>query len=90
MKSKRVTTDKESPAQPGTGQLFDRDNMIWMLIGAAVIIVGFLLMAGGRSSDPNVFDTSKVYSATRITVAPILLLAGLIIEIVAIFRQPKA
>ena len=51
--------------------------------------VGFVLMAGGKSPDPNVFDKTKVYSATRITIAPIIILAGFIIEILAIFRQPK-
>lgn len=70
--------------------MFDRSNYMWMLIGAAVMIVGFLLMGGGRSSDPNVFDPSEVYSTTRITIAPILILAGLVIEIYAIFRHPKA
>ena len=70
--------------------MFDRSNYTWMLIGAAVMIVGFLLMGGGRSSDPNVFDPNEVYSTTRITIAPILILAGLVIEIYAIFRHPKA
>ena len=63
---------------------------MWMLIGIVVMIIGFLLMAGGKSPDPNVFDKSQVYSATRITIAPIIILAGLVIEIVAIFRHPKA
>ncbi len=60
-----------------------------MLIGLGVMIVGFLLMAGGGSKDPNVFDAKNVYGTIRITVAPILILAGFIIEIVAIFREPK-
>jgi hypothetical protein len=60
-----------------------------MVIGAAVMILGFILMAGGRSSDPNVFNADEVYSTTRITIAPILILAGLIIEVVAIFYNPK-
>jgi hypothetical protein len=61
-----------------------------MLAGAAVMIIGFILMAGGRSEDPNVFNTNEVYSTTRITIAPILILAGLVIEIYAIFRNPKS
>lgn len=71
------------------GQLFEKTNYTWMLIGAAVMIVGFLLMAGGRSEDPNVFNTNEVYGFRRITIAPIVILAGLIIEIYAIFREPK-
>jgi hypothetical protein len=46
-------------------------------------------MAGGRSEDPNVFNANEVYSTTRITIAPILLLAGLVILIFSIFREPK-
>ena len=60
-----------------------------MLGGAVVMIIGFLLMAGGRSEDPNVFKPEEVYSTTRITVAPILILAGLVILVVAIFRQSR-
>ena len=70
--------------------LFDRSNLLWMLGGIALMILGFILMAGGRSDDPNVFDPNEVYSTTRITVAPILILAGLVVLIFAIFRHPKA
>ena len=41
------------------------------------------------AKDPNVFHKDEVYSTTRITIAPILILAGLVIEIYAIFRKPK-
>ena len=71
------------------GVFFEKTNLRWMLIGVVVMALGFILMAGGKSSDPNVFDKSKVYSTTRITIAPIIILAGLVIEIIAIFRQPK-
>ena len=59
-----------------------------MLIGIAVITLGMFLMAGGKSQDPHVFNKDEVYSTTRITIAPILILAGLVIEIYAIFRKP--
>ncbi|TCJ18834.1 DUF3098 domain-containing protein [Flaviaesturariibacter flavus] len=67
--------------------LFGRENLMWMGIGAAVIILGFLLMAGGRSEDPNVFNKDEVYGFRRITLAPIVILAGLVIEIYALFRK---
>ena len=89
MKSKKTTAAKDTTVST-SGALFDRTNIIWMLIGAAAMIVGYLLMAGGRSDDPNVFNADEVYSTTRITIAPILILAGFVIEIVAIFRNPKA
>ena len=68
---------------------FNKENYIWMLTGIIVMAIGMLLMAGGKSADPSVFDKNAVYSTTRITIAPLLILAGLVIEIFAIFRKPK-
>ena len=73
----------------GTASIFSKDNYKWMLLGLVIMAIGMFLLSGGKSTDPNVFDKSKVYSATRITIAPILILAGLVIEIFAIFRKPK-
>ena len=61
-----------------------------MVVGALIIAAGMLLMAGGKSTDPNVFDYKQVYSTTRITIAPILIVAGLAIEVFAIFKRSKA
>ena len=69
--------------------IFTKENYRWMLIGLVVMAIGMFLMAGGKSSDPAVFDKDAVYSTTRITIAPILILAGLVIEIIAIFKNPK-
>ena len=69
--------------------LFGKQNLRWMLIGAVVIILGFLLMAGGKSEDPNVFNEAEVYNTTRITIAPLLIIAGLIIEVYAIMKKDK-
>jgi len=80
---------KSVKAPAGIGILFEKTNLRWMLIGVCVMALGFILMAGGKSPDPNVFDKSKVYSTTRITISPIIILAGLVIEIIAIFRKPK-
>jgi hypothetical protein len=77
MKDKKIAT------------IFDKQNYLLMLAGAAVIILGILLMIGGKSSDPKVFDPKEVYSFQRITLAPILIVAGLIIEIFAIMKKPK-
>ena len=76
----------------GTGtsnQLFDKGNYMWMLIGLGVLALGFFLMAGGKSSDPKVFNADEVYSTTRITIAPMLIIAGFIIEIFAIMKKSK-
>lgn len=77
------------PATPANS-LFGRENYIWILAGIAVMLLGIVLMAGGKSDDPNVFKKEEVYSFTRITVAPILILLGLGIEVFAIFRKPKS
>ena len=69
--------------------LFTKDNYIWMAIGAVIIALGMFLMSGGKTADPNVFDNNEVYSTTRITVAPILILLGFVIEIYAIFKKSK-
>jgi hypothetical protein len=59
-----------------------------MLGGLALIALGMFLMSGGQSNtDPTVFNKAAVYSPIRITVAPLLILAGLVIEIVAIFKK---
>jgi hypothetical protein len=69
--------------------LFAKENYTWMLIGGIIIALGMFLMSGGKSTDPNVFDTKEVYSTTRITIAPLLILLGLVVEIYAIFKKPK-
>jgi hypothetical protein len=68
--------------------LFTKDNLIWMGIGAVIIAIGMLLMSGGKSQDPNVFDKDLVYGTTRITIAPIVILLGFVVEIYAIFKKP--
>lgn len=68
-------------------QLFTKENYKWMLIGLVVMIIGFFLMAGGKSTDPNVFNDSEIYGFRRITLAPIVIVAGLIIEIFAIMKK---
>jgi len=70
--------------------LFTKDNYIWMAVGVAIIALGMFLMSGGKNQDPNTFDYKVVYSTTRITVAPILILLGLGVEMFAIFKKKPA
>ena len=69
--------------------LFTKDNYIWMIAGIILVGLGIILMSGGKSVDPNVFKENEVYSFRRITIAPILILLGLGIEVYAIFKKPK-
>ncbi len=67
---------------------FGKENYILILIGVGLIVLGFILMSGGGSKDPNVFNM-EMYSFRRITLAPILILIGFGVEIVAIMKRPK-
>jgi hypothetical protein len=67
---------------------FGRENYIMVFIGLALIILGFVLMLGGGSDDPKVFNEA-VYNFQRITLAPILILAGFVVEIFAIMKKPR-
>jgi len=68
---------------------FGKENYTLMFIGLGVIILGFVLMAGGKSADPKIFNEAEIYSTTRITIAPILVIIGLIIEGYAIMKKSK-
>ncbi len=68
--------------------LFGKRNYIIMLIGIVVIGIGFILMAGGGSEDPTVFN-EEIYNFSRIRLAPTLVILGLVIEIYAILANPK-
>lgn len=67
--------------------LFGKKNFTFMLIGLAVIALGFILMAGGGSENPNVFNP-EIYNFQRIRLAPTLILIGFGIEIYAILLNP--
>ncbi|MBO9571921.1 MAG: DUF3098 domain-containing protein [Chitinophagaceae bacterium] len=73
-----------------SNNLFGKENYTWIIAGLIVIALGIILMAGGKSDDPNTFSPHEVYSFRRITLAPILILLGLGLEIFAIFRKPRA
>ena len=60
-----------------------------MLIGLVVIAIVLVLMAGGKAEDPNVFAENEVYSMKRITLAPLMIVAGLLIEVYAIMKKSK-
>jgi len=71
------------------GFLFDKTNYTWMLAGVALILLGILLMAGGKSPDPHQFNYDELYSFRRITLAPILMMIGFSLEVYAIMKKPS-
>lgn len=76
--------------QKDTTLLFGKENYLLMIIGGVIIALGMFLMSGGKNADPNTFDNKVVYSTTRVTIAPILILLGFVVETYAIFKRPKA
>ena len=69
--------------------VFGTMNYILMGIGIVLLILGYILLSGGGSDDPNVFN-AEMFNARRLVVAPIVITAGLIVEICAImFRNKK-
>ena len=68
--------------------VFGRRNYKFMFIGIAIIAVGFLLMSGGGSDDPNVFN-EEIYNFRRIRLAPALVIIGFAVEVYAILTKPE-
>ncbi len=68
---------------------FQKENYKWLIIGLIINVVGFMLMIGGGSDDPTKFDADELFSPVRLTVSPILIIAGYIVMIYAIMKKPK-
>jgi hypothetical protein len=79
---------KDQHTDKNTGFVFGPTNYKIMIAGLVVIFIGFLLMMGGGSEDPNKFNP-EIFSTRRITVAPIVVLIGFAIEVFAIMYKPK-
>jgi DUF3098 family protein len=93
-KEKQAQANQPKAANPAKQSsvvpfIFDKTNYMIMVAGVVVIIIGYLLMSGGASSDPNVFAKDEIYSFRRITLAPIVVVIGLGIEIFAILKRPN-
>ena len=88
--AKELTKTKAKPENTDNQNvmLFGKQNFIIVLIGIALIALGFILMIGGGSNDPDVFN-EKMFDFQHITLAPILVLLGFVVEIVAIFWRKK-
>ena len=82
-KNKIFKNEQEEVKMP-----FGRDNYLWVIIGLAFLLIGFLLMIGGGSDNPDVFNEA-IFNFRRLTLAPILVLIGFGIQIYAIMKRPK-
>ncbi len=79
---------KNEPQNKKPDFALGKQNYLLLAIGFAIIVIGFILMSGGGSTDPQVFD-EDIYSFRRITLAPIVVLAGFVFEIYAIMKKTK-
>lgn len=67
--------------------IFGKQNYILMGVGLGLIILGMVLMSGGNMPSPDVWDETIIYSWRRTVLAPFLMLAGLVVEVIAIFKK---
>ena len=94
-KDKQATAPQAKPTTQAKQQapaipfIFDKSNYVIMIAGVVVILLGFLLMSGGATTDMKVFPKEELYSFRRITLAPIVIMIGFGIEVVAILKRPK-
>ena len=83
-----MSKKKKQVQKPTSEFVFQRKNYIFLFIGLAFIAIGFILMSGGGSDDPNVFNPD-IYNFRRIRLAPALVLIGLGIQVYAILLNPN-
>ncbi|MFN0035371.1 MAG: DUF3098 domain-containing protein [Saprospiraceae bacterium] len=82
---------KESLFSAGSNELiFGRQNFILMGIGLALVLTGLVVMSGGAMPDPNTWEPERIYSPMRITLAPILMVAGFVTVVFGIFKRKPA
>ena len=85
--NKTINTEKTSTTS-GEGFVFSKVNFQLLIISVITIVIGYALMAGGKSDDPNKFS-EEIFNFQRITLAPIIVLAGYAIGIYAILKKSK-
>jgi len=86
--NKQKQKENTGELSPNKQPLFRKANYILVGVGLFFLVLGYILLSGGGSDDPNVFSPA-IYDKRRLVVAPILMLIGLIIPIAAIMYRPK-
>lgn len=86
--AKQKNNPTPEPVEEGKNLPFTKINYILVIAGVLLIALGMILMIGGGSSDPDVFNP-QMFNFQRLTLSPILILLGFVVEIVAIFWKKK-
>jgi hypothetical protein len=80
--------EKKKEIIKGQGFAIPKENYLFLVIGFVIIVIGFLLMIGGHSDNPNVFN-ADMFSTQRIVIAPVVVIFGFVFEAWAIMKKPK-
>jgi hypothetical protein len=72
-----------------TGFAFGKENYRILIIGVIIVAIGYMLMVGGGSDNPNEFHAEELFSFRRITLSPIVILSGFVVVLYAIMKKPK-
>lgn len=78
---------KETKKQPGFA--FGKQNYRILIIGVIIVAIGYMLMVGGGAENPNEFHEDEIFSFRRITLSPIVILAGFVVVLFGIMKKPK-
>ncbi|MCW3071893.1 MAG: hypothetical protein JWO44_1783 [Bacteroidetes bacterium] len=71
------------------GFAFGRENYQILIAGVVIVVIGYLLMIGGGSDDPTKFNADEIFSFRRVTLSPIVILAGFVVVLFGIMKRPK-
>lgn len=72
-----------------TGFAFGKQNYQILIVGVVIVVIGYMLMVGGGSDDPNAFNADEIFSTRRVRVAPTVILAGFVVVLYGIMKKPK-
>lgn len=87
--STTATRSQTGHNKPQQEFLFDKENYKWMFIGLGLLFLGFFLLSGGKASNPTEFNYNEIYGFRRLTLAPLVIMAGFAVEAYAIMKKPK-
>ncbi|MBR1627220.1 MAG: DUF3098 domain-containing protein [Bacteroidales bacterium] len=79
---------KTKNSKPKFQFAFTKENYIWMAIGVVLLFLGYILLIGGGSKDPDTFNYA-LFNTRRLVISPILIILGLVVEVYAIMKKGK-